>query len=139
MVELCTHDESLFPLGCCRQSFSGYALLPSLPPALASFFLQKTREFATPVSDRVYCPNPRCSSFLGSSDILECRPVCEDCETTICVRCHNISHVQAGQACTQVSDALGFLQVTALAEENHWPTCPGCQSIIELSGGCNHM
>jgi hypothetical protein len=97
-------------------------------------FEKKAVEFATVFKDRLYCPRPTCSVFLGSTiDHLD-NVVCPRCATEVCVSCKQTVH--PGEAC---GESLAVQQVKALAREQHWQTCPGCAQIIDLEQGCYHM
>jgi hypothetical protein len=97
-------------------------------------FRKKAVEFATVFKDRLYCPRPTCSVFLGSTaDHLD-NVVCPRCATEVCVTCKQTVH--PGEAC---GESLAVQQVKALAREQHWQTCPGCAQIIDLQQGCYHM
>ncbi|KAJ8502995.1 hypothetical protein ONZ45_g11245 [Pleurotus djamor] len=68
LVTTCTKDESLYPLRCCGQNLDERQILASLGNArLTAEFQSKAREFATPALQRVYCPQPTCSAFLGTT------------------------------------------------------------------------
>ncbi|KAJ7842351.1 hypothetical protein B0H14DRAFT_2780847 [Mycena olivaceomarginata] len=97
-------------------------------------FEKKAVEFATVFKDRLYCPRPTCSVFLGPTiDHLD-NVVCPRCATEVCVSCKQTVH--PGEAC---GESLAVQQVKALAREQHWQTCPGCAQIIDLEQGCYHM
>lgn len=134
LVEVMIRDESLFPLRCCRQNFPMAQVAHFLTSKLLSQFRTKCIEFGTPSATRIYCPNPRCSSFLGSSDNSDREVDCPQCQTAACSACKNAAH--PGEACAENA---AILQVKALAQAEHWQTCPGCKAIIELSQGCYHM
>ncbi|KAF9259004.1 hypothetical protein L218DRAFT_700856 [Marasmius fiardii PR-910] len=80
-----TTNESLFPPWCCtpNQRIDVYQLMtvdghtlhksdggPSISEDLCNRLHAKFTEHAVPLNDRVYCPNPRCSIFIGSKTAL---------------------------------------------------------------------
>ncbi|KAI0315167.1 hypothetical protein OF83DRAFT_1133184 [Amylostereum chailletii] len=134
LVETSTRDESLFPVRCCHQPFPIEALQPLLHPELRTRFKAKSLEFGAPAAQRVYCVNPQCSTFLGPYGDSRADIVCHECKTIVCSDCKNIAHPK--EDCT-VNATL--LDLQALAQTQHWQTCPGCGSIVELSQGCYHM
>jgi hypothetical protein len=134
LAEASTRDETLFPPKCCRQNFPTEDIIPYLSATLRPLFHAKTIEFGTPPDNRVYCPRPTCSAFLGSLDASQREIICEKCEMSVCSSCKNIAHPD--EACAENAATLA---VKALAKANKWPSCPGCHRIIELSQGCYHI
>ncbi|KAJ7023992.1 hypothetical protein C8F04DRAFT_1011047 [Mycena alexandri] len=137
LVTACIGDESLFPLQCCRQNLpmeGSQGVLAQLELRLRLSFNRKAVEFATLSKDRLYCPRPTCSRFLGSTADHTDDIVCRDCRTPVCVACKQILH--PGERC---GENAAEEQVKALAREQHWQTCPGCAQIIDLQQGCYHM
>jgi IBR domain, a half RING-finger domain len=135
LAEASTHDESLFPLRCCKRNhFDLDDVAPFLPLDLLALVRKKAVEFGTPSGNRVYCANPNCSAFLGPSNSLQTDILCTQCNTTVCSNCKNTAH--PNEACAENA---AILEVRALALAEHWPTCPGCHNIIELSQGCFHI
>ncbi|OAX38732.1 hypothetical protein K503DRAFT_782672 [Rhizopogon vinicolor AM-OR11-026] len=134
LVEASTRDETLHPLQCCRQPFLVANTLQFLPPELRSRFHEKSAEFATSPTSRLYCPNQTCSAFLGPSSEHKSEVTCTHCNTRVCSVCKNKVH--PGEDCAENARAL---LVKSLASEMGWQTCPGCHAIVELQQGCYHM
>ncbi|KAL0573055.1 hypothetical protein V5O48_008914 [Marasmius crinis-equi] len=133
LVQACTRDESLYPLRCCRQNLTLSDALPFLDIGVRAAFQTKAREYDVEPNNRLYCTNPICSAFLGSSAGIKRNVACTACRTSICTGCKKLPH--AGE-CTE-NEAL--LELRNLAREQGWQTCPGCNRIIELHHGCYHM
>ncbi|KAF5367261.1 hypothetical protein D9757_011683 [Collybiopsis confluens] len=68
LVQACLRDEALFPLRCCQQSLPDDQVLQRLSATLRAELEAKSIEFSTLPIQRVYCSNPPCSRFPGSSD-----------------------------------------------------------------------
>ncbi|KAG1734332.1 hypothetical protein EDB19DRAFT_1728124 [Suillus lakei] len=134
LTEASTRDETLHPLRCCRQPLPVASVLPLLPSDLRSHFQDKSAEFATPPSSRIYCPNQTCSAFLGSSSGCRSEITCTSCRTHVCSACKNRAH--SYEDCTE---NVQTLVVKSLASQMGWQTCPGCHAIVELWQGCYHM
>ena len=131
-VEAFTHDESLFPLRCCQDPIPVEEVLPNLSLKLRSLFEQKNAEFSVFAGDRLYCSNPNCCIFLGSSeDRLSLSAIkCPHCLVHTCPQCKEPAHPDEGCG-------VGALQALAICEG--WQTCPGCNIVVELNQGCNHI
>ncbi|KAF8622878.1 hypothetical protein AX15_006679, partial [Amanita polypyramis BW_CC] len=95
LVESCVRDETLYPVKCCRQPFPIASLNSLLNVRLRLLFEAKLREYNVPPERRVYCSNPRCSSFLGSATEEGEEPediICGSCRTATCASCKQRSH-----------------------------------------------
>jgi hypothetical protein len=134
LVEASTRDETLHPLRCCRQPLSVASVLRLLPLELRSRFHEKSTEFGTPPTSRLYCPNQTCSAFLGASSEDMAEITCTTCNTRACTACKNQAHPD--EDCT---DNTQTLALKSLASEMGWQTCPGCHAVVELQQGCYHM
>jgi hypothetical protein len=133
LVEASTKDETLYPVRCCQQPLPVADFLPLLPSDLRSHFQDKSAEFATPPTSRIYCPNQTCSEFLGSSSGHKSEITCA-CGTRVCSACKNRAHSHEDCAENVQTSA-----VKSLASQMGWQTCPGCHAIVELWQGCYHM
>jgi hypothetical protein len=134
LTEAAIRDEGLFPLRCCGQKFIVEQFLQHLPAQVASAFRTKSIEFNVPAGERVYCPTPTCSMFLGSVSWTRAQIVCPKCQISVCSACKNAAH--PGEDC---GESTSLLQLKALAKAEKWQTCPGCNAIVELNYGCYHM
>lgn len=132
LVTACTRDESLYPPRCCNQPFKQDTLVPYLTAKILAVYNIKRLELDVPASNRIFCPTPTCSAFLGSSESATSLQ-CTKCRIPVCPRCRQRSHLGS------CSSNEATLQVKALATTMGWPTCPGCKSIVELQTGCYHM
>ncbi|KAJ7925430.1 hypothetical protein B0H13DRAFT_1974848 [Mycena leptocephala] len=137
LANACIGDESLFPLQCCRQSLridGVNGVLAQLDVRLRLTLQKKAVEFGTVFINRLYCPRPTCSLFLGSTIDHTDYVACSRCRTEVCATCKQIAH--PGERC---GENAAVEMVKALAHEQHRQTCPGCAQIIDLQQGCYHM
>jgi len=136
LASLSVQDESNFPMKCCNRAISPTIVDPFLDPALRRLVATVRREFETPHEHRVYCPQVRCSSFLGSkANVVPGQTViCGSCNVSICFTCREQAH--PGESCGE-SKAMAGLKL--LAETHKWRACPRCKAIIDKTEGCNHM
>jgi hypothetical protein len=128
-------DESLFPPRCCKHSLHTHLFNALIPSDVREAFEKKSVEFSTPTKDRRYCPQPTCSSFLGSAQTLSRRVTCPSCKTEVCTHCRKTAHPER-QFCEPDDDSA---VASALMKENSWQRCPECRAVVELSLGCNHI
>ncbi|THU89643.1 hypothetical protein K435DRAFT_728949 [Dendrothele bispora CBS 962.96] len=159
-INLSLKDDSSFPPQCCRQPFplglesnqaSSSRFPPLTSPSVSSILPNpelirglkaRVHELSVPSKDRLYCPNPRCSVFLGSLNVpwTEARPVpvlCCLCGANACLRCKWAAH--PGSECPPSPDEMAESQVRKLAKEKKWQTCPQCKETVERTMGCSHM
>ncbi|KAJ3547549.1 hypothetical protein NMY22_g1599 [Coprinellus aureogranulatus] len=121
LIEVYLRDETLHPLRCCKNPFD--------PPLITSRLSSYRR-----LLDQY---NAKRAEILGSS---EAQPIglpdilCARCGSSTCSTCKN--HTHEGDQCKQ-NEAVD--QLRALARESGWQTCPGCNTIVDLHHGCNHM
>ncbi|GMH36213.1 hypothetical protein BSKO_04081 [Bryopsis sp. KO-2023] len=107
-------------------------------------FLEMKTELSIPEKDRLYCPNPRCSTLLIVEEVNRNFPVdCPGCSNLICVRCKAMWH--HGLTCNQYKRLPHEMRVPedkslfTLAKRKQWRQCKKCQRMIELSLGCHHI
>ena len=135
LVRSATSDESLFPPRCCSRPI-GYNLFNALIPLdVWKAFERASQEFSVIAKDRVYCPGPTCSKFLGSVKVLPRTTACPTCHISVCTHCRQRAH-PLRFFCKQ-EDETGALQ--GLLEQNRWQRCPNCRAVIELNHGCYHI
>lgn len=141
LVRAFTCDESLYPLRCCQTAIPRSSILPLIIDSvtLLRTFEVKNAEWGVTAKNRIYCCSPTCSSFLGSSVGRErlvgipCTSL--TCRASTCPRCKQAAHPND----LDCSANRATEEVRALAREQGWQTCPGCQTIVELNVGCYHM
>lgn len=131
LFELSTTDETLFPPRCCRQAIPLNSARLYLDPTLICTFEHKSIEFKS--SDRTYCSNPRCSSFITSMNIEGEQATCTACGTATCTICKGNAHTGDCPEDTAIQ------QVLETAREEGWQRCYNCRRLVELDVGCNHM
>ena len=139
LVQAFTRDESLYPLRCCQKPIPISAIVPFISFTLKKLFDTKNAEFSVPSNNRIYCCNPTCSTFLGSSvgREQEAGVLCSErqCSTSTCPRCKEAAHPNYPD-CTMNRSTT---ELQALARAEGWQTCPGCHALVELDHGCYHM
>ena len=128
---LSTTDETLFPPRCCRQEIPLPSIKLYLSSALIDLFEKKSIEFKT--SDRTYCSQRTCSSFITSVNISGERATCTACGAHTCTMCKNTAHDG------DCPEDIATQQLLETAREQGWQRCYNCRTVVELDVGCNHM
>jgi hypothetical protein len=126
------------PIQCCGQSIPADLFEDAISADshdLWEQFQEKLIEHSTP--DPLYCPNSRCSQFLGSSKGRGSRTTCTKCRTEICLGCKERLH--PGLECTTVTMTRQDLEFISYSKEQGWQTCSKCHTIVERTEGCPHM
>lgn len=131
LFRLATTDEALFPPRCCRQVIPLQPVKLYLSPALIRTFEEKSIELKS--SNRTYCSQPTCSSFISSDKIDGERATCSACGTHTCTICKNQAHNGDCPEDTATQQTLDT------GRQQGWQRCYGCRRLVELEVGCNHI
>ncbi|PIA38656.1 hypothetical protein AQUCO_02700110v1 [Aquilegia coerulea] len=125
-----------------------------LSPELIDRMSQRIAEASIPVTEKLYCPYPRCSVLMSKSEVLPCTDnvyngvdrsaigQCIKCRRLFCINCkvpwhHNLSCIEYKKSNTKsnAEDA----KLKSLATTQAWHQCIKCNHMIELVEGCYHM
>ena len=126
-----TKDELAFPPRCCNQNFPRSMIEDILSQEELSTFDMVALEFTT--ANRTYCARSACAKFIPPRDTMTDLLVCPYCEMKMCAHCKGGSHEGECPADTSLQAAL------QLAKDQGWQRCHGCNAVVELQFGCNHM
>lgn len=127
-----SRDESLFPPSCCQRPVPLDDVRECFDNAFITAYEKKIVEFGT--KNRLYCFQPTCSAFIGSSTEEPSSLACQECSKHTCGACKREAHV--GQKCGHLeSDEV----VLALGKEKGWQRCPSCSHLVEHVDGCLYM
>ncbi|KAF9447652.1 hypothetical protein P691DRAFT_706431 [Macrolepiota fuliginosa MF-IS2] len=140
LVNSYTSQESQHPIRCCNIPIPNDVLRPILSASQYSDFLQKEKEYNTPVERRVYCPRIECKQFIKIGKIasylyLTGRMKCPACSSWICIKCKEFMH--PGSRCGD--DNVNTVRFEALVKEKGWQRCKKCRRVVERTQGCLHM
>ncbi|KAJ7980959.1 RBR-type E3 ubiquitin transferase [Quillaja saponaria] len=115
---------------------------------------QRLKEASIPISERIYCPYPRCSALMSKSEILEYAKnilghmeqsgakKCLKCHGLFCFNCKVPWH--SGISCSvyrslNPNPPAEDVKLKSLATRSLWRQCVKCNHMIELAEGCFHM
>ncbi|XP_019087911.1 PREDICTED: uncharacterized protein LOC104729012 [Camelina sativa] len=142
------------PHGGCKTELVIDACGKLLTPKLSQMWQQRIKEIAVPVTERVYCPYPRCSALMSKTKIAETAKSllsvypksgvrrCVECRGLFCVDCKVPWH--GNLSCTEYkklypNPPADDVKLKSLANNKMWRQCGKCQHMIELTQGCNHI
>ncbi|CAA0823169.1 zinc finger (C3HC4-type RING finger) family protein [Striga hermonthica] len=125
-----------------------------LTPRLIEIMSQRIKEASIPVTDKVYCPFPKCSALMSKGEVLEFSKKsikgvetfgarrCIKCNGYFCIDCKVPWHYNL--TCSDYKEKHPYplpeeAKLKNLAETNLWRQCLKCNHMIELSAGCYHM
>ncbi|EOA13062.1 hypothetical protein CARUB_v10026062mg [Capsella rubella] len=147
MVPRCPHDG-------CKSELVIDACGKLLTQKLSKMWQQRLKENSIPVTERVYCPYPRCSALMSKTKISEAAKTllsvypksgvrrCVECRGLFCVDCKVPWH--GNLSCTEYkklhpNPPADDVKLKSLANNKMWRQCGKCQHMIELTQGCNHI
>lgn len=127
-------DEELYPPKCCKQLIPLSLISRHMNAEELAAFEFAQVEYAT--RDKTYCSNRECGIFVVPDNIQlgTNRATCSECETDTCTMCKNCYHPEG-----PCPDDPALQEAKDLARELGWQTCIGCDRIVQLRTGCNHM
>ncbi|KAG7035460.1 putative E3 ubiquitin-protein ligase ARI9, partial [Cucurbita argyrosperma subsp. argyrosperma] len=124
------------------------------PPKVIEIIHQRFKESSIPFSEKVYCPQPRCSALMSKTEVLDYTKdilgnaeqsgarKCMKCHGLFCIKCkatwHNdmtCEEYRKSSHGTQTEDA----KLNSLAKEKLWQPCLRCGHLVELAEGCFHI
>ncbi|KAJ0261371.1 Uncharacterized protein HA466_0045050 [Hirschfeldia incana] len=146
-VPNCPHDgcKSEMVMDACRRV---------LTPKLGEMWKRRIKDNAVPVTERVYCPYPRCAALMSKAKITESAKSllsvypdsgvrrCVECRGLFCVDCNVPWHGKV--SCTEYKKLHPIppaddVKLNSLASNKTWCQCEKCLHVIELTQGCNHI
>ncbi|KAL7908878.1 hypothetical protein GGI35DRAFT_416663 [Trichoderma velutinum] len=137
-------SELDFPPGCCDEPFDEATIRLAQRPALVHLFRQLSAEYAVHSGERLYCYDPRCSSFISARAVQpaardedDATPVgiCPSCDKATCAACGSRSH--RGLPCQE--DVEDEEALWDMMDDQELVGCPECGIVIALRDGCNHI
>ncbi|XP_050215023.1 E3 ubiquitin-protein ligase RSL1-like [Mercurialis annua] len=153
-VKLLNGMEANCPHESCQSEVSIEDCGQFLDPKLVNIISQRKKEAAIAVTEKVYCPQMRCSALMSKSECLEYTKgffvgadksgarKCMKCKLFFCLSCqvpwhYNVtcSDYRRSNPYARAEDAM----LDSLAKQKLWRRCMMCNHIIELAQGCYHI
>lgn len=146
MLPKCPHAD-------CNSDLKLSSCSKFLTPKLIDMMKQRIKEASIPVTEKVYCPYPKCSALMSKSEVLEYSKgafvVAERCGIRKCTTCNGLFYIDckvpwhSGITCSEYRrrnpNPPEDVKLKNLAAVNLWRQCIKCNHMIELAAGCYHM
>lgn len=138
----------------CKSSLKIESCEKFLTPKLIGIMVQRLKEDSIPVTEKVYCPYPRCSALMSKkeafdyaittsvSDVKAGARKCIACNGLFCLNCKAPWHSKMTCFTYKLSNASRRAEdakLKSLATRNLWRQCVKCNHLIELAEGCFHI
>ncbi|KAL5765867.1 hypothetical protein ACOSP7_016484 [Xanthoceras sorbifolium] len=146
MVPKCPHEG-------CKSELKVDSCRKFLTPKLLETLEQRIKEASIPITEKVYCPYPKCSALMTRSEVSKSAKngfsgggsgtrKCVKCQKLFCINCKVPWHKHL--TCSEYkrlnpNPPTEDLKLKSLASKNLWRQCVKCNHMIELSEGCYHM
>ncbi|XP_073063077.1 E3 ubiquitin-protein ligase RSL1 isoform X2 [Primulina eburnea] len=125
-----------------------------LTQRLTEIMYHRIMEASIPITEKIYCPYPKCSALMSKTEVLEYSKnalvgaeksgnrKCIKCNSNFCINCKVPWHDNMG--CLEYKKRNPYPQpeevkLKNLAATNMWRQCVKCNHMIELAAGCYHM
>ena len=137
-IELALQWEGNWPAKCCQKinDVEMRDLAPFLGQSMVQKYIDKYDEMETPRDQRIYCGNPRCSTFLGRKGIGVHLDSCLMCGTSTCLACGKVEPLHDHDECPSEAAVMPHQE---LIRSGNLQQCPGCPEVVELREACNHI
>ncbi|KAK4408532.1 hypothetical protein Sango_0434200 [Sesamum angolense] len=147
MLPTCPHEG-------CKSKLKIDSCSKFLTPRLIEIMSQRIKEASILVTEKVYCPYPKCSALMSKSEVLEYSKSalreaarsgarnCIKCNGCFCIDCKVPWH--NNMSCSDYKRRNPYpypeeAKLKNLAATNLWRQCVKCNHMIELAAGCYHM
>lgn len=153
-VQFLGGSEAKCPHEGCESTVSIESCNKLLPPDVIEIIHQRFKESSIPFSEKVYCPQPRCSALMSKTEVLEytkdIHGNAEQSGARKCMKCHGLFCIKCkiswhdGMTCEDYRRSSHNTQtevakLNSLAREKLWQPCLRCGHWVELAEGCYHI
>ncbi|XP_059275736.1 E3 ubiquitin-protein ligase RSL1-like [Lycium ferocissimum] len=139
MLPQCPHDtcKSELKLDNCKKF---------LTPKLYDLMSERVKEITIPITEKIYCPNPKCSTLMSKADVQISAQggarTCTKCHLSFCINCRVPWH--QNMTCFDYRRANPYLcvedvKLKSLATQSLWRQCVKCNHMVSLGEGCYHI
>ncbi|RXI04695.1 hypothetical protein DVH24_038969 [Malus domestica] len=118
-----------------------------LSSELANVLIERIKESSIPVTEKVYCPFPRCSALMSKQEVLENTKTsfvseggrkCVKCKHYFCINCKVPWHYDMSCYDFQRSEMYSCVEdqlLKSFASKKLWRQCSKCNHMVELESG----
>lgn len=145
---MCIESQNAMPPRCC-QLIPLYLARPMIHDVAAADFRHAFEEFTTKGTDRLYCPDRTCSTFIPkrliakqlskSNELPDVSKVdsfpCPECKTKACAKCNGFAH--PGSLCPPKDQK--EIEKEGQLLKLGYKDCPYCGQWVRKMYGCNHL
>ncbi|XP_055830116.1 E3 ubiquitin-protein ligase RSL1-like [Solanum dulcamara] len=147
MLPKCPHDtcKSELKLGNCKKF---------LTPKLYDLMSERVKETTIPITEKIYCPNPKCSTLMSKAEVHTSTQnvsvgkqqagatMCMKCHLKFCINCRIPWH--QNMTCFDYRRLNPYLcvedaKLKSLATQSLWRQCVKCNHMVSLGEGCYHI
>ncbi|XP_019099657.1 PREDICTED: putative E3 ubiquitin-protein ligase ARI4 [Camelina sativa] len=134
----------------CKSKLTFGSCVDLLTPKLRKMWQRRIKEDTIPITQRIYCPNPRCSALMSIKEAgvwiyfskftkeARVRRRCFECGQLLCIKCKVPWH--SDLSCDDYKklgpNRTADDMLKALANKKLWRQCEKCKHMIELLEGC---
>lgn len=153
-VKLLGGKTATCPSDGCKSEVKMDCCAKFLDPKLVEVMIQRKKEGSINVSDKVYCPYPKCSELMAKAEVFEYTKQffvgteqsparkCMKCGLFFCMQCKVPWHYK--DTCEDFSKSkryqnAGDGMLKSLAQSKRWRQCIRCNNMVELAFGCYHI
>ncbi|KAK9940217.1 hypothetical protein M0R45_016888 [Rubus argutus] len=147
IVAQCPHED-------CKSEVNIDSYEQFLAPNLVAVMSQRIKESSTPVTEKVYCPYPKCSTLMSKKEVFEYTKTsyvgagrsgarkCMKCHYYFCINCMVPWHYK--MSCEEYKKSHPYPPkedqlLNSLATTKKWRNCEKCNHMVELVEGCYHI
>lgn len=139
MLPECPHDKckSVLKLDNCKKF---------LAPKLYDLMNERVKETTIPITEKIYCPNPKCSTLMSKAEVQTSAQAgartCTKCRLIFCINCKVPWH--QNMTCIDYRRLNPYKcvddpKLKSLATQSLWRQCVKCNHMVSLAEGCYHI
>ncbi|XP_059297570.1 E3 ubiquitin-protein ligase RSL1-like isoform X2 [Lycium ferocissimum] len=139
MLPECPHDgcKSQLKIDNCKKF---------LTPKLYDLMSERVKEITIPITEKIYCPNTKCSTLMSKAEVQISAQVgartCTKCHLIFCSDCRVPWH--QNMTCFEYRrlnpyKCVDDSKLKSLATQSRWRQCVKCNHMVSLSEGCYHI
>ncbi|CAN4101717.1 unnamed protein product [Withania somnifera] len=139
MLPKCPHDG-------CKSELKIINCKKFLTPKLYDLMSERVKETTIPITEKIYCPNTKCSTLMSKTEIQisgqGAAGTCTKCHLVFCINCKVPWH--RNMTCFDYRKLNPYKcvddpKLKSLATQSRWRQCVKCNHMVSLVEGCYHI